>query len=320
MFGRKLQVTRWSTLLLDDAELGDMANLPTEHVVAHADALAAQRPSFENLYERWERQQWSAGDISLDDDRRDWGERLPPQVKQGLSRFFCTFIIGEYTAVDLLGPIMTGAPDESSLLFLGTQVADETRHARMMTRVGEELLGLEPDPRRMLSHAWNEITPAHRRLNQIEGRLVRELKEQPGSYRAWLRAVTLFHLVTEGLLARSGQRGLVRTLRRLSCLRGVETAFVAMTRDESRHVSFGLRALRQGVAEGYGDEIQAVVEEAAPHAVDLNRPASPTPHQARSADRSARDLAASLAKEVTYIGLAPSFGRRLVTSASGRST
>jgi ribonucleotide reductase beta subunit family protein with ferritin-like domain len=262
-------MARWSTLLLDDASLAEMPQLPVQDVLRHADLITAQQPQPQALYERWEKQQWSAKAIELEPDREDFERRLPKAAREALKESIATFIIGEYTGLDLLGPILTGAPEERDHLYLGTQIADETRHTQLMLRLGEEVLGLDPDPGRMLVQAWNMVTPPHRDLSRLETEVIRELQQHPSDYRRWLRAVALFHLITEGVLALVGQRAIVRSLHGVPLLSGVKAGFTAMCRDESRHVSFGLHALRQGVLEGHGDDIREVIEQAAPIALRI---------------------------------------------------
>ncbi|KJY22678.1 MULTISPECIES: ribonucleotide-diphosphate reductase subunit beta, partial [Streptomyces] len=260
---------RWSTLLLDDASLAEMPKLPLKDVLRHADLVTEQQPQPQALYERWEKQQWSAQAIELGPDREDFDKRLPKAARKMIEESIATFIIGEYTGLDLLGPILTGAPEERDHLYLGTQIADETRHTQLMLRLGEEILGLDPDPKRMLVQAWNMVTPAHQELSRVETEIIRELQQHPSDYRRWLRAVALFHLITEGVLALVGQRAIVNSLHGIPLLAGLKAGFTAMCRDESRHVSFGLHALRQGVLEGYGDDIREIVELAAPIALNI---------------------------------------------------
>lgn len=257
-------MTRWSTVLLDEADLHEMGKLPLNKIFGHADAVVVQEPTPRVLYERWEKQQWSADAISLDRDKEDWDSQLRKPLREALSLLMNNFIVGEYTALDRFAPLMASCPDEESLLFLGTQAADEARHMRFMGRLANELLELPRDLRSVLPYAWSHLTPANRELNRLESQIFQELNDRPGNYAYWLRLVTLFHLVTEGVLALHGQRQLVASLRRLSIMPGTMAGFTGMTRDESRHVGFGVHALQKGILEGYQDEICEVVEQAAP--------------------------------------------------------
>ncbi|MDJ1136555.1 ribonucleotide-diphosphate reductase subunit beta [Streptomyces iconiensis] len=305
---------RWSTLLLDDASLSEMPRLPVADVLRHADLVTEQKPHPKALYERWEDQQWSAQAIELGPDREDFERRLPTDARKLVEEAIATFIIGEYTGLDLLAPILTGAPDEEGHLYLGTQVADETRHTRLMLRLGEELLGLDPDPQRMLVQAWNMVTPPHRDLSRLETEVIRDLQEHPSDYRRWLRAVALFHLITEGVLALVGQRAIINALYDIPLLSGVKAGFTAMCRDESRHVSYGLHALRQGVAEGYGDDIRDIVEQAGPIALRIGEGGG-TAEGPRGL--SLHDLSiASLHRQLRQVGIERSFGDHVVGLAT----
>ncbi len=259
-------MTRWTTLLMDDARLralpGPPAGGPTDDTAG---------PAPLELYRRWERQQWSAEALDLSGDHQAFAdERHPAAMRDMLRSAVTTFIIGEYTGLDMLGPILTGSPAEEYTLFLGTQTADETRHTRAMFRMGTEVLGLSADPRTMLAQAWRLATPAHHELALLEGESARDVRAQPMDYGRWLRAVVLFHLITEGVLALVGQRVLVHALREVRAFEGIRTAFVAMGRDESRHVGFGLHALRRGIQEGHAEVIYGALEDATPLALRLD--------------------------------------------------
>ncbi|MEV8517858.1 hypothetical protein [Dactylosporangium sp. NPDC051484] len=199
-----------------------------------------------------------------------------------------------------------------SLIYLGTQVGDESWHTVLLARIAVEVLGMDPDLRRLLPTIWAEMTHAHRQLSVVEAQLVGELAEKPSDYGRWLRAVTHFHLITEGVLALHGQRGLIRGLRRRDALPAVQAGFIAMTRDESRHVSYGMHALRQGLQEGYHDEILDVLEHCAPLAVHIEqRGATETAH----ARRTARELTRELCRRMVQLDLPPTTIEHVLTVA-----
>jgi ribonucleotide reductase beta subunit family protein with ferritin-like domain len=290
---------RWSTLLMDSSELTRLPDVPLGEVTSHAESIFGQRLGPMALYRRWETQQWAAEAVPLAADRDEF-EALPPLIRQKIRELVYTFVVGEYTGLDLLGPILGGCPDEQSLIYLGTQVADESRHTVLLAKFAVDLLGMEPDLRSMLPIIWAEMTSAHRELSGVEADLVRDLADKPSDYGRWLRAVTHFHLITEGVLALHGQRGLIKGLRRRETLPGLQAGFIAMARDESRHVSYGMHALRQGLREGHHDEILDVLEHCAPLAVHIEqRGATETAH----ARRTARELTKELERRLLQLDL-----------------
>jgi hypothetical protein len=283
---RSCSLSRWSTLLLDNASLSEMGSLPSSSVRDHFNATAAQRPKPRSLYERWERQQWSVSDVALDADGVEWAGPMRTSVRTHIEILVNSFLIGEYTGLDLLGPIMVASPDEDTLEFLGTQIADETRHNRLMMRVAAEVLGQPGEPKDILAAAWTSLSPAHRRLSQLEAQLVHDLQGHGADFDRWLRAVTLFHLITEGVLALRAQRLLISVLRRFSVLPGTKAGFIAMLRDEARHATFGLHAIRAGLAAGHEDAVLDVLDGCLPLIMMIDVPAddrAPSPAEVRTA-------------------------------------
>lgn len=261
---------------MDEANTRSLGSLPFAALASHADHLAQQELKPKELFERWERQQWISGDVSFEQDAVDFARRLPRRLREQLRATLSTFIVGEYTGLDLLSPVMLGAQDESDLVFLGTQIADEAQHASLMFRIGAEVLGLEPDPATMLRQAWDLAEQDHRELALVEGEVMRATVANPRDYDHWLRGVALFHLITEGVLAVSGQRAIVRALTGQPLLPGIRTTFAAMCRDESRHISFGLHALRTGLLEGRGEAVYDVIERVLPLALSITDGLQPT--------------------------------------------
>jgi len=311
-------MVRWSTLV-ESASFDQLGALDASVISDHANLLAERRLRPRDLYRRWEEQQWSAETVRLERDHETFHTRLPRTLKRQLEATISTFIVGEYTGLDLLAPVQLGAPDEEDLIFLATQVADEARHARLMFRVGHEVLGYDADPRVMLRQAWARAEQEHRDLAILEGEIMRASIANPSDYEKWLRCVTLFHLVTEGVLAVSGQRSIVRALGKTDLLPGIRSAFAAMCRDESRHISFGLHALRTGIHEGHADAIYDVLEQAMPLALVLTDRLQPTSaflaadsHEARAATQTGID---SFLRAMRWIGADPAFSRHVVDSA-----
>src|SRR5204862_7701828 len=89
----------------------------------------------------------------------------------------------------------------------------------------------------------------------------------PGDWGGWVRAVTLYRLMIEGMLALPGQRRLLRLLRASGLLPGFRAGFTAVTRDESRHVSYAISALREAVQAGREGDIRDVVDRTLPYCV-----------------------------------------------------
>jgi ribonucleoside-diphosphate reductase beta chain len=220
------------------------------------------------LYDLWERQQWQTQELDFSQDREDWHERIPEEERfqrmYGLSSFF----IGEQKVAEELGPIMRAAPTEDQKVFLCTQIADEARHVRFFERFYREVGVLEADG---LGEMLAE-TSAH--LNQNFGELfddmlgarTERLSREPEDTEAMVEAVTLYHMVIEGMLALTGQHFIMEFNERENTLPGFVEGFGNVARDEHRHVAFGSVFLREKAHEDdrYKAAIQRTLEEALP--------------------------------------------------------
>ncbi len=75
------------------------------------------------------------------------------------------------------------------------------------------------------------------------------VRKDPEDRESWYRALIYYHLITEGVLAATALRT-TRFLARLLKLQALEEGLTNVTRDESRHVSYGLRAAQDGSPTG----------------------------------------------------------------------
>ena len=221
------------------------------------------------LYNLWERQQWATQDLDFGQDRIDWHERIDEEERYqrlyGLSSFF----IGEQKVADELGPMMRAAPREVQRIFLATQIADEARHVqffdRFFTEVGvlegaDELAQRLEQLEQHLNDSFNQL------FDDLLKTRVDRLGEEPGDTTSLIEAVTLYHMVIEGMLALTGQHFIIDYNEREGTLPGFVEGFSNVARDEHRHIAFGVRFLTDAVSEDAAnrDVIQKMLEQAIP--------------------------------------------------------
>jgi ribonucleoside-diphosphate reductase beta chain len=233
-----------------------------------ADRGQAKLLSYRDLYMLWERQQWSTQDLDFSQDRRDWHETFDDderfQRMYGLSSFF----IGEQKVAEELGPIMRAAPTEDQRIFLCTQIADEARHVRFFERFYQEVGVYESSDLSSLLDQTSE------HLNDNFGVLFDEMLKSrvdrlaaaPDDTEALVEAVTLYHMVIEGMLALTGQHFIMEYNTDQGVLPAFVEGFQNVARDEHRHVAFGTAFLAEKAAEDsrYKDAVQRTLEEALP--------------------------------------------------------
>jgi ribonucleoside-diphosphate reductase beta chain len=260
--------------LVETTPLEGLAELHTDVVYSHVDFLGRELPGPIDLYQRWERQQWSATAIDFSLDREQW-QSMHPQVRAELEDTFGGFFFGEQAVTDTLSPLVIGAPDEESRLFLSTQVVDEARHSYFFARVYHDVLGVPGGLREALA-SLGEVSADRSGYGRLfhpgRGELVtltEAVRLEPCDYGRWVQAITVYHLMVEGMLALPSQRRVLRLLRAGDLLPGFRAGFTAVTRDESRHVSYGIWALRQAVRAGHEGDIRTVVDRTLPHCLEV---------------------------------------------------
>src|SRR5829696_1917985 len=245
-------------------------------LLASADRGESHLLSYGKLYELWERQQWATQDLDFSRDREDWHERFDEEERfqrmYGLSAFF----IGEQRVAAELGPMMRAAPDEDMRLFLCTQIADEARHVAFFDRFYSEVGVLESDnlQDRLAENAQYINNDFNVLFDELLHARVDRLAVEPEDLETLVEAVTIYHMVIEGMLALTGQHFIMDYNERVGTLPGFVEGFTKVARDEHRHVAFGARFLRDMAQRDprYVDAIQRTLAEVAPAADGVLKP------------------------------------------------
>ena len=232
--------------------------------------------TYTQLYDLWERQQWRVGDLDFTRDREDWHGRIP--VEERYQRMFglSSFFIGEQRVAAELGPIMRACPDEEMRIFLCTQIADEARHVAFFNRFYAEVGVLESDTLAGRLEETSAHLNEHFRVlfDELLRSRVDRLAAEPDDLESLVEAITLYHMVIEGMLALTGQHFMISYNESVGTLPAFVQGFNLVARDEHRHVAFGARFLREMAERNgrYRDAIQRVLEEALPVADGVLRP------------------------------------------------
>ena len=164
---------------------------------------------------------------------------------------------------------MRAAPTETQRIFLGTQIADEARHVRFFDRFFSEVAAVEEatELRQRLDALEQHLSPAFSEL--FDGLLkprVDRLANEPTDREALVEAITLYHMVIEGMLALTGQHFIIDYNEQQGTLPGFVDGFSKVARDEHRHIAFGVRFLLDAVREDDSNRaaIQRMLEESLP--------------------------------------------------------
>ena len=103
---------------------------------------------------------------------------------------------------------------------------------------------------------------------------VDHLARKPEDLETLVEAITLYHMVIEGMLALTGQHFILQYNEEQGTLPGFVEGFNKIARDEHRHVAFGARFLREMAQEDgrYAEAITRTLAEVAPIADAVLRP------------------------------------------------
>ena len=233
-------------LPLENAPLTQLQQTPIDNVLNIIDQGLVHLPSYRELFYRWERQQWRAEEIDFSPDRFQW-EKMGQQERQdrlyGLSAFFR----GEACVTDTLAPYITAMPDEEMRIFLTTQLADEARHTVFFARFFKEVL--EIDKTRLEDTLDNIRQYMNKHLQYILidslSDVAERIRQEPTNLAHLIEGITLYHVIVEGTMALAGQRGILEFYRQNNLFPAFRGGFTAVARDESRHVVFGVKFLRE---------------------------------------------------------------------------
>jgi ribonucleoside-diphosphate reductase beta chain len=161
-------------------------------------------------------------------------------------------------------------------LFLCTQIADEARHVAFFDRFYSEVGVLEADtlPGR-LDETSEHLNPDFTVLfDELLHERVDRLAREPEDLTTLVEAVTMYHMVIEGMLALTGQHFIIDFNERAGTLPAFVEGFTNVARDEHRHVAFGARFLRDMVRRdpAHAETIQRTLVLVAPAADGVLRP------------------------------------------------
>lgn len=252
------------------AELGDT---DIDDVLSTIDEDA---PDYRALYYRWERQQWSAGTIDFSEDRRQWSEDFSDAQRRSFLWGLSSFYVGEEQVTHTLVPFVDAAPTEEQQVFLTTQLADEARHTVFFDRFYSEALDeAGADMQARLDRQARRLNDGFRiLLLEMLPAAAAAIREHPDDRARLVEGVVLYHIVIEATLALTGQRFLLDHARREGILPGFRRGFTAVARDESRHVGFGVKFLKEMVAADarYADVIRDALARIVPVSMKVIEP------------------------------------------------
>ena len=230
---------------------------------------------YQQLYALWERQNWRVHELDFAEDREQW-VASPAEAQENMLWSLGSFYIGEERVTADLAPFVTAAPSGEIEAFLSTQLVDEARHAVFFDRFGSEVLALEAEDLRgrmqqiqaLMQPAWYDVFDGG--LREVSQRI----QARPDDFGLFVDGITVYHLIIEGVLATTGQRTILDYSEKHSLYPGFCKGFGLVEQDEHRHIAFGVRFLRDAIADdpSRGEIVMRRVQELVPKAMHVFRP------------------------------------------------
>jgi ribonucleotide reductase beta subunit family protein with ferritin-like domain len=220
--------------------------------------LEEQARPYRALYDHWERTQWSVGALDFSTDAESFAA-LPEETRRGVVWIFAHRFHAEFSVARLLSPFLEAAPGWELQLLIATQVADEHRHLQAVLRIYEEVFGVEGGFESVRELADRNRDPVADSLYEALEERVLALRRSPDED-TFLKAVFSYHLLGEGVVARTAQNLAVGQYERLGDFPGLIEGQRLVARDEARHIGIGVSYARRRVAED-GERARAAIDD-----------------------------------------------------------
>jgi ribonucleoside-diphosphate reductase beta chain len=134
-------------------------------------------------------------------------------------------------------------------------MADESRHTVFFDRWWREVVGTQAGSlRELLDEIRPDTNPGYNELfyDRLPS-VAQRMATDPSDLDAFIEGVTIYHIVVEATLALTGQRFELESMREMGYGHfGFYQGFTAVARDESRHVNFGMKVLREAIRDDPG--------------------------------------------------------------------
>ena len=206
--------------------------------------------TYEQLYALWEKRNWRAHELDFSVDREQW-LTSPAEAQKHTLWSMASFYVGEERVAADLAPFLLATPSAEAEVFLATQLVDEARHAVFFDRYVAEVMAVDGDDMRARLEAAEApmLDAWHFLFDDSLRDVAHRLQRRPDDLELFVEGIVTYHMVTEGVLAMTGQRSILSYMERHSIYPGFHRGFSLVEQDEHRHIAFGVRFLRDVVAE-----------------------------------------------------------------------
>ena len=265
--------------------------------------------SYERLYRLWEENNWSATAIDFTVDVEHWRSRLTERQRESAMWNYAMFLVGEEAVARTLTPVLDANLEYPQQVFLTTQIVDEARHHVFFDRFMREVAGQGSDTKSTLDAMERHLTWGFQQVFAELDRISDALRKKHRDRALLAQMIMLYHVLIEGTLAIPGQHFIQRYVEKLEILPGFSTGIANVSRDEARHVAFGIKFLGELVASSKECRAAAieVLDRVMPWAVGVFVPPNLDPSYAECFDFTLEEIEAfgmrSLETKLRRVGI-----------------
>src|SRR6059058_4554647 len=191
---------------------------------------AIDRISYQDLYARWEKGNWSATALDFTQDRHDWHETFTELERRAALWNYALFFHGEDSVTDNLSPYIDAAPREEQKYFLATQQVDEARHSVFFGRFMREVVERGETLAGSLAATQPELTWGFRKTFEHLDKVADGLRKDRSKPNL-AAAICMYHFVVEAALAQPGQHFIESYLHEREILPGFTAGMENVSRD-----------------------------------------------------------------------------------------
>lgn len=198
------------------------------------------------LHKKFEKQRWSVHELDFSQDRIDWKEKLTEEQRRSFLSIATGFHHGErQVAVDVI-PIISAMPTDEHQIFMASHLEDEARHTIFFDRFYREAIGIESNNMtETLDKSFDFMSETFIGSFGFLAYLVDQIRLNPNDRKLLVTALTNYQMWIEGVLALSVMKITLSFCKKNNVLPTFHKGFMATTRDESRHVQFGMKLLKE---------------------------------------------------------------------------
>ena len=230
----------------------------------------------QELYRRWEHEQWNPWSIDLAIDGEQWQNALSSKDKSLVYWALSSLMVAEERITTKFAGLVMAAESEEEASYLASQQVDEARHMQFYARFQNDVIA---EPAAIAAHVARSRDQLGESFSVIFDQALvsahERLVDEPADRGAKVEFVTTYHLVIEATLGLTAFEFITRYLNSNRLLPGFVDGYNHIHHDEQRHIGYGVWFLRQTASQdaAMAERVRAKLTELLPAVATALAPA-----------------------------------------------